>query len=1104
LSQSQSVPLDEQSHRRLAVVPDDGPDRLDTLDPGHMVRVAPVALGTRYYLDYQIGRGTSGRVWRGRTRDDNAVVAVKVMRDDYGADPDLIARFLRERATLQRLDHPHLVPVHEFLVEGDTLAVVMDLVNGPDLRGLTRNGALNIDESLTILAQVADALAHLHHAGVIHRDIKPENILVTRRDGQPWAQLSDFGLALAAGGQRLTGSSQLIGTPAYLAPELLASRPYGPMIDVYALGVTAHELLAGRRPFEADHPLALMRAHLDDEPRRPDGMDEAHWHLVRICLAKDPRERPTAAELATRLNSLRDQVVASPPAPSSGHALHLTIDFGTANTTAVLGWPDGAAQPLQFDGSPLLPSAVYLDADGAILTGRDALEAARLLPHHCDPYPRLRVDEETLKLGGRDIEVVDLIGAVLRRVASEAHWVAGRSPERVTITHPTEWDAPRLEKLTQAARAARLPPPHLVTEPVATASFLGPAAARQVGVGCIALVYDLGAATFTASAIRRTGEGSFQLLACESLPDVGGIDIEAAILAHVREELFTGSPDEWGRLNRPDTPQDRRAAWQLWADVQQAKEALSHRTTAPVHVPLAGRSVHLGRERFNELARPILAHTVAVARSALAAAGLRDARPDATFLIGGSSRIPLVAALLRQAFGPAPVPIDQPELVVAAGAQDVTQRPARELTHRPAQVPTQPTGPAPPAEPPARRRVTPSMRGRARMPWARRRSRRSILTVALAVPLLTGGIATAPTWFPGLDGAWELPGLSAGPTCGSKIAILGRLNDNRGTGIRDSVRLAVEQYNAEHEGCTVELVEFDTTGSDDNAHLRAREILADRKILGVVGPIHSTEASLSMSWLERDKVVAITPSAPDTNLSQRGWTVFHRMVGSDRDDAVAGARLLTGVLRLSRTFVVDDRSRVSVDTAYEVKRRLGDAVVGSASIDADPATLAATIAKIRASGADSVYYSGFVPTGSVLVTQLRAAQPSVPVVASDRLFTDDLLARAGVAAEGTYVTSPLMPPSNSGRFADTFKARYGMNPPYWGPEAFDAANILLSGLAAGRSTRASMLAWVHDYNGDGVSRHTSFNVDGDLDQPQVWFHRVVNGVFQPGSVIPDV
>src|SRR5262249_37609633 len=152
-------------------------------------------------------------------------------------------------------------------------------------------------ETLTVLAQVAHALAHIHAAGVLHGDVKPENILITRRDGQPWAKLTDFGLPRITDAQS-SPDAYTMGTLAYAAPELLTGRPYGPAGDVYALGVTGYELLSGRRPFDAVRSQSLVQAHLDEQPHRPAGMAKEQWRVIRRCLAKNPRERPTAGQLA--------------------------------------------------------------------------------------------------------------------------------------------------------------------------------------------------------------------------------------------------------------------------------------------------------------------------------------------------------------------------------------------------------------------------------------------------------------------------------------------------------------------------------------------------------------------------------------------------------------------------------------------------------------------------------------------------------------------------------------------------------------------------------------------------------------------------------------
>jgi len=300
--------------------PAEHPDRLATVPPyGSLPPPEYVAVGSRYLLEHLIGQGSYGRVWYGRRRDDGAPVAIKVLREEYAGDPDTLARSLRERLALQGLRHAHLVPVDDLVVEGDTVAIVMEYVDGPDLRRLMRHQTLDRYETLTVLAQVAAALAHVHEAGVLHRDVKPENILVSGRHAHLCARLTDFGLARVSDGCRLTDTSRVLGTLGYTAPELVTGRPYGPAADVYALGVTAYELFCRRRPFDAEHPLAVMRAHVEQPPPQPPGVCPDTWRVLRACLDKRPERRPTAAQLSVYFGQLgRGDGTALPALPAPG------------------------------------------------------------------------------------------------------------------------------------------------------------------------------------------------------------------------------------------------------------------------------------------------------------------------------------------------------------------------------------------------------------------------------------------------------------------------------------------------------------------------------------------------------------------------------------------------------------------------------------------------------------------------------------------------------------------------------------------------------------------------------------------------------------------
>jgi molecular chaperone DnaK len=346
------------------------------------------------------------------------------------------------------------------------------------------------------------------------------------------------------------------------------------------------------------------------------------------------------------------------PQPPKRHALG--VDFGTSNTVAVARWPDGRARPILVDGSPLLPSAVYAEPSGALAVGRDAVHSARLDPARFEPNPKRRIDDGLVLLGENEIPVVDLIAAVLARVAEEWHRAVGPVRPDVTLTCPATWGAARRTLLAEAAAMAGLEGARLVAEPVAAATYFAEVLGRDVPIGSVVVVHDFGAGTFDASVVARTAEG-FEVMAVDGRDDIGGLDVDAAIVEHLRT-------DDWQRLMEPSTVEERRAQRQLWDDVRIAKERLSRAQAADFVVPLLDVEAHLTRDELERVARPVLDQTVQVTKGLLNWADLPPGRLAGVFLVGGASRIPLVATLLHRALGEAPVVIEQPELVVAEGS----------------------------------------------------------------------------------------------------------------------------------------------------------------------------------------------------------------------------------------------------------------------------------------------------------------------------------------------------------------------------------------------------------------------------------------------------
>ena len=268
-----------------------------------------------YSLHEPLGRGASGEVWRGTSRLDGSAVAVKVLRPELADDPEAVARLLGERDVLTGIDSPHLVPVRDVVVEGDAVAVVMDLAAGVDLRRLLRASPTQPPGlACAIAAQVAAGLAAVHAAGVVHRDVKPENVLVDLGTTErPLARLTDFGVAGMAAEAGASRTSGVVGTPEYLAPELAEGSAATPAADVYSLGILLYELCAGRTPFAGGHPVAVLRRQLEDPPLRPPGLPTPLWGLLSWMLDKSPTARPSAEEVGEALEDLAEALADRPP-----------------------------------------------------------------------------------------------------------------------------------------------------------------------------------------------------------------------------------------------------------------------------------------------------------------------------------------------------------------------------------------------------------------------------------------------------------------------------------------------------------------------------------------------------------------------------------------------------------------------------------------------------------------------------------------------------------------------------------------------------------------------------------------------------------------------
>lgn len=319
------------------------------------------ALGASYRLGERIGGGAAGEVWRATDTRTGETVAAKLLRPEHAADHAVVERFVRERSLLTGLRHPNIVAVRDLVVEGDRLAIVMDYLDGGSLRELlAHERTLAPTVAVHFAASVLDGLAAAHQRQILHRDVKPDNVLLqgdwrtSRTDG---VKVSDFGIAemiseaVSTEAGRTGGGGQL-GTPEYMAPELISTGEAGPPADVYGAGILFYELLAGRTPFAGPGTAhTVAQRHLT--ARLPALKLPAElWRLVRSLLDKDPRSRPTAAEGAAALRRLSGSVYVVPalalvPLPQTFERADrpVTAVRGLAEPTPDEVVPDHAAQP---------------------------------------------------------------------------------------------------------------------------------------------------------------------------------------------------------------------------------------------------------------------------------------------------------------------------------------------------------------------------------------------------------------------------------------------------------------------------------------------------------------------------------------------------------------------------------------------------------------------------------------------------------------------------------------------------------------------------------------------------------------------------------------
>ncbi len=369
----------------------------------------------RYRIDARLGRGAMGTLYRGVDTTLQRPVAIKMLLPQLVSDPNVAARFDREALAVSRLDHPNCVRVFDAgtMPDGGKY-IVMQLLEGRELRHVIAEGPLGLDRALDFALQVLRGLEHAHRRGLVHRDLKPENMfVVVDDDGREVVKLVDFGIVKLLGGDepKLTRAGLVFGTPRYMSPEQVTGGKIDERADLYSVGIVLFEMLTGAAPFEADSPGILMRMHvLADVPPLPDTVPPAVAAVIAKLMEKSPGDRPAGArEVIDML--VAATVQASAPAPPAPPALAL------APTIAA---PPPSAPPPPTNTSAYAPAYAPTPVPVHVPTPTPAPERVVVAHAHrsvggvpLSTAPPLRLPDPHVPRRDRPSTVLALVAAIL-------------------------------------------------------------------------------------------------------------------------------------------------------------------------------------------------------------------------------------------------------------------------------------------------------------------------------------------------------------------------------------------------------------------------------------------------------------------------------------------------------------------------------------------------------------------------------------------------------------------------------------------------------------------------------------------------------------------
>ena len=309
----------------------------------------------------------------------------------------------------------------------------------------------------------------------------------------------------------------------------------------------------------------------------------------------------------------------------------------------------------------------------------------------------------------------------------------------------------------------------------------------------------------------------------------------------------------------------------------------------------------------------------------------------------------------------------------------------------------------------------------------------------------------------------------------------------------NGIQLAINEHNKANPDCQVSLKKFDTEGDPAKAVGPATKAIGDKSIIGVIGLPFSGESKATGDLFEKAGLVHITASATGPALTQNGWKTFFRGLGNDNVQGPAVAALAKK-LGAKKVYLVQDDSEYGVGLGATAKKALGSDLAGEDKVTTGQKDFGSTIAKIQASKADAVFYSGYYAEGAPLDSQLVAAGFKGVFIGPDGVKDDQFIKLAGSASSNAYFTCPCIPGELVPDFAKGYEAiAKGAAPGTYSLEAYDATTVLLSGIDKGNTDRAKLLDWVTNYDAQGFSKKFKWDSTGELSDLSVYGYKVDDG-----------